>query len=732
MLIVGMAIMPLFLAMTVAIARLYSVQRNNAVRLELQMATTASKEIESFIVSQFTVLEEMEILHAQFALEPRVRDELFERILFAHDAFTDITLVGEDGRDISRLNRVLSIAQGDLIDRKSREEFVRVQSEGLYLGPLTFVKGRPYFILGRALRDQNGFAGAVFATVDARILQEVVKSASVGGEKGIAYIVNSRGIVIAHPDLSTVLAEKDFSLVPAVHAHISGETGRRTDSTYTNTEGLEVLGAGMPITISLKSGESSRPRATGWYVIIEEPISIALAEAYRVTRFAVAVLAGVLLLAGGASLAFAHRIASPIEALHAASRSLSEGNMLSRVSVNTHDEIEDLAHAFNAMAEKLSRSITELKHKGEVLAAQKEIASAERNKIEIILSGITDAVIAVDLDRNIVLFNKAAVLLTGWRSHEVIGQTVHDVLKMFKGNVEMLPEQYCPVKNDGTEGIVHTDHNVRMISAKGREQSIDLVVGHIKEGGSVGLGCILSMHDLTHEEVLERIKREFVSIVAHQLRTPLTAIKWSLNSLMETKRIRASDAEKKYVENAFASTERMINLVNDLLNVARIEEGRFVYKPTLAHIGQILEAIVVMNKPDAERKRIGIVFKKTKRPIAQVRVDINAIQLAIQNIVNNAIRYTSRGGAVTITLQGTEREVRIEIADTGIGIGDEERDQLFTKFFRGEGAISAEPSGSGLGLFISKNIIKAHGGRIWFESEKGKGTTCFITLPIAS
>lgn len=243
------------------------------------------------------------------------------------------------------------------------------------------------------------------------------------------------------------------------------------------------------------------------------------------------------------------------------------------------------------------------------------------------------------------------------------------------------------------------------------------------------LEFFLVIHDISREQMVDRMKTEFVSIAAHQLRTPLSALKWALALLEESKpRLKKSQAD--LLEKMTASNERMIRLVNDLLNVARIEDGKFLYKKTEAHMHTIIKDVLETTKVKNQEKGISITFEKPASKLSTVLVDEDALKLALQNLVENAIQYTLPKGRVHITATQTDNALRIAIQDNGIGIEEKDKKRVFTKFFRGTQAIRLETEGSGLGLFIVKNIVEAHDGKVWFEPNEKKGTTFYIELPI--
>lgn len=242
------------------------------------------------------------------------------------------------------------------------------------------------------------------------------------------------------------------------------------------------------------------------------------------------------------------------------------------------------------------------------------------------------------------------------------------------------------------------------------------------------IGTLILIHDVTREKRVERVKTEFVSVAAHQLRTPLSGIKWTLNMLLNEELGELNEKQQKFVEETYNSNERMISLVNDLLNVSRIEEGRYVYNPRSMSLENLVREVLGNLEEEITQKDIELVFNKPERPTS-VKVDVKKVRLAIKNLVDNAVRYSPQEGRVMVTIKQKEDAVQFFVEDNGIGIPEEQQDRVFSKFFRASNAARQETEGSGLGLFITKNIIEAHGGEIWFESEAEQGTTFYFTLP---
>jgi len=344
-------------------------------------------------------------------------------------------------------------------------------------------------------------------------------------------------------------------------------------------------------------------------------------------------------------------------------------------------------------------------------------AEEEKNKTLAIITNFTDGLLVFDKENKLSLINPQAENFLKVKGKEIIGKTILE-LKNFS-NLEPL----ISLIGEKIKGVFRKELPTK--------EGLTLEVSTVPMmSGEEKLGTLVILHDVTREKMVERLKTEFVSLSAHQLRTPLSAIKWSLRMILDGDLGEITKEQREFIEKVYKSNERMINLINDLLDVTRIEEGRYLYKPVLTEIEPIIQSVINSYRGEIEKKKLKFEFKKPKEKLPKVRVDVEKIGLAIQNLLENAIRYTPEGGQITVSLTLVEKSIEFSIKDSGIGIPKNQQERVFTKFFRAPNAMKMEPEGSGLGLFITKNIIEAHGGKIWFESEEGKGTTFYFTLPV--
>ncbi|MBM3250636.1 MAG: HAMP domain-containing histidine kinase [Candidatus Nealsonbacteria bacterium] len=226
-----------------------------------------------------------------------------------------------------------------------------------------------------------------------------------------------------------------------------------------------------------------------------------------------------------------------------------------------------------------------------------------------------------------------------------------------------------------------------------------------------------------------RMKSEFIDIVSHQMRSPLTNLKWSFELLTSEKEEMEPVRQEEYFSSIKDNIERMVELVDDLLIVSKIEQGTFPMRKKEVDLEDIIKELIHRYQSFSEASNIKIVFYPQGN-FPKVFSDPSMLKLVIENFIDNAVRYTKGGGEVKIGLKQKNKELFFQISDSGIGIPKEDQKYIFQKFFRAKNVSKEQTRGSGLGLYITKTIIKKLGGRVWFESEEGRGTTFYFTLPI--
>ena len=243
------------------------------------------------------------------------------------------------------------------------------------------------------------------------------------------------------------------------------------------------------------------------------------------------------------------------------------------------------------------------------------------------------------------------------------------------------------------------------------------------------IGTLKIFYDLTKEKELDRSKSDFISVAAHQLRTPLSTIKWIFDLLLKNGAGKSQSEQRHYLEMGFISNERLIIIVNDLLNISRIEEGNFKLNLSSCDIKKLLTEAQKDLDSAIKNKHLDLHYEIAEN-LPAIMADKERISMVLTNILSNAVNYTPEKGDIKIGAAVKDDSLIITVTDNGIGIPEEEKGKIFSKFFRASNAILAHPDGSGLGLFIAKSIIAMHRGDLTLESQKDIGTKVIVKLPI--
>lgn len=356
---------------------------------------------------------------------------------------------------------------------------------------------------------------------------------------------------------------------------------------------------------------------------------------------------------------------------------------------------------------------------------------AERNQVKTILANFTEAIIAYDSDFRITVFNSAAEDLFGLKAFDVIGEIVTpEWAKNPKTKLlaQVLFPSLAPAMTWKSDPAVFP--NIMEISIT--EPFIELVVTTIRVLDQKGkiLGFFKVIKDRTREEEILKTKSEFLTVAAHQMRTPLSGIRWSLETLLGEDNKNLNETQRDLLKRTLEATDKVLKLANDLLDTANIEAGKFGYEFVQGDLCALIQKVVEGYISLAERHGIKIYFQPPPDGLQQFKFDPMRIKIVIQNLIENALRYNVENGQIIIKIEKKPPYVEVSITDTGIGIPKEEIPKLFTKFFRASNVLKYETEGTGLGLYITKNIIEAHGGKIWAESIENRGSTFYFTLPM--
>jgi|GEM_PF-2411475 len=352
------------------------------------------------------------------------------------------------------------------------------------------------------------------------------------------------------------------------------------------------------------------------------------------------------------------------------------------------------------------------------LYSLQEIFKSQQSKTETLVKSLSNGIILLNKSMEAVLVNPRATELAGV---DKLGNNLDNFLDALGGDrIKRVIDLAFSEKKAET---------IKEAVVKNKTLEISITPVSDNEGNITGVALII--HDVTEAKVVEQMKSEFVSVASHQLRTPLTAIRLFIEMLMRGDVGELAPAQKEYMNNVYESTDRMVRLVNDLLNVTRIESNRMQVTTEPTQLEELIENVIKEEEPLALMKNCRINFKKPVKKTPLILVDRNLFRQVVQNLIVNAVKYSDpKEGIVkaTLALEGGENYL-LCVEDNGIGIPEKFKDKIFQKFSRADNAVKANTEGTGLGLYVSHEIVQSFHGKIWFESNKDKGTKFFVLMP---
>lgn len=353
-------------------------------------------------------------------------------------------------------------------------------------------------------------------------------------------------------------------------------------------------------------------------------------------------------------------------------------------------------------------------------------AERERARTQALFSSIGDGIIATDEEGNIAEVNSAAVRILGYHAEELLGQWFPRVIQAIDPEGETVDMLDRPVMQAMVTGKPVVSRTLYLTKSK-RTVPVAITVSPILIDERP-VGAIEVFRDISHEYEVDRMKSEFISIASHQLRTPLTAIKTYSHMLAEGYGGDLTKHQREFMDIILGSINRMNELINTLLDISRIEEGRLTIDPQTTDLELLVKEIVQELGPLAKAKRIKVGLSiSTKQP--QLRTDPLLVKEVCANLLSNAIKYTAAGGQVYVEVAEDSNNFIVTFTDTGYGIPKPEQKRVFSKFFRAENILDKESGGTGLGLYLVKQVVENLGGQIKFKSAEGKGSSFSFSLP---
>jgi signal transduction histidine kinase len=686
----------------------------------------------------------------------------------------ELTFIDARGREQLRVSRLSLNQIGQNVDRSQDAAFLRTRAGETYYGPVDFRAGsEPHF---RVAVPESRNGPVTVADANLRFALDPISSIKVGAA-GHAYVVDSAGRLIAHPDISAVLRLTDLSTLPQVQTALRGTAAPDERAmTARDAAGQSVLTAYEVIP------------STGWVVFVEQPLDEAFATLNASVLRAAGLLALALALSVVASLFLARRMVVPIEAIRAGARRLGTGAFDQRITIATGDELEDLADEFNQMSARLQDSYATLEHK--VTQRTQELAEAleQQTATADVLKVISRS--ALDLPRVLQTVVESAARMcdadVGWlnradglrsRVGAFYGRTpdlqhLADVqlsAVMPIGGVFRLDRRTVTSRAIIDREVVHLVDiaaEPEILQMSGFASAIGartvLAVPLLREGAAIGALALarLSVQPFAEREIAlvqtfadqaviaienvrlfdetqdksrqleaaSRHKSEFLANMSHELRTPLNAIIGFSEVLLQKMFGGLNEKQEDYLNDILVSGKHQLSLINDILDLSKVEAGRLELERSTFSIPEMVAGAIALVRERAMQH--GITLSEDVDPeLSSIEADQRKVKQVLVNLLSNAVKFTPDGGRVEVSARHRDGQTIFAVRDTGPGMSADDLGRIFKEFEQTSTARGKE--GTGLGLALAKRLVELHGGRIWVDSQVGHGSTFSFSLPLA-
>jgi PAS domain S-box-containing protein len=616
------------------------------------------------------------------------------------DDFDEVLMLDLDGIVIAS---TCEEALGD--DRSSREYYQiglrETHVTSVYESPTLY---RPTMLVSTPLILDNKTIGVAVGRINLSRIHTTVNDQKGLGKTDRAALIDKNGDTInGSGDLHIYNVDKDFSGI------------------Y-DRNGRTVVGAQVSISDQ------------GWFLIVEQDHDEILSALHTLLERAIVVTFGVIVMIGLFSIFVTKQIIKPIRHLYEGTGAVATGDYSVQVPVITDDEIGTLTERFNKMTSELGETYRKLEDK---IALVNRDLEDQKSKLESVLHSMVDCVFATDIDFKITMFNRACEEFTGISSSDAVGRFCYDVFP-----TDACKEQ-CRLREsiDGhATGICWEMH---VTDRGGRSIPIMTCGAPLRDSDGNITGYVEVLRDVTElakvtDELrsantelevvnaelrkVDQLKTDFLDIASHELRTPLTSIRGFSGVLADGMLGELNEKQKDALLKVISNSDRMIRLINDMLDISRIRSGRLEMNIARLDISEVIEGVVAGMKLLSEKKSISQIVDIPDSLV--IEGDRDRIEQLITNLVDNAIKFTPDGGSVSVNASDHETCVEVTISDTGIGIALDDLPHVFEEFWQVK-----KSKGIGLGLTIAANIVREHGGEVWATSEKGAGSTFGFRLP---
>jgi PAS domain S-box-containing protein len=350
--------------------------------------------------------------------------------------------------------------------------------------------------------------------------------------------------------------------------------------------------------------------------------------------------------------------------------------------------------------------------------------SAEKRRLDAIIEHSADGVMILDCQGRITVFNRALVAMTGWRPEDALGRSCHEVLQLRDRRGEDICRSGCPLRGLSPDANFYIEGDIERVG--GAPVNVGITYSPLYDEEDRLISIIANVHDITRFREAEEIKSTFISVISHELKTPVSIIKGYAGTLRREDAQWDEETVREGLDIIEEESDRLDGLISDLLDASRAQAGSLKLEMGDVHVPKLAQRVVEGFRLQTDIHQIELDFPSDFPPVI---ADQERLRQVLSNLVRNAIKYSPRGGKIRLGGYADRDKVTVYVTDEGIGIPLDEQPRLFQRFYRLDSSLRRRTQGMGLGLYLCRAIVEAHGGRIWVESAPGQGSTFYFTLP---
>ena len=619
------------------------------------------------------------------------RQSVLQALMDTNENFVSVSIVNQQGQELLKAYNPATEKNPRLLSRKNDEAFVSFWKNPRTpaVSDVSFSGTDPRLTIIYPM----GTGHCLYTMVTLHNLwNDIVKTRI--ASTGYAFLVNGKGQIIAHPKLELAQNKTPAADLPIVTQVMKSIAVGSSEYIHPTT-GNKIVGAYAPV------------KGLMWGVIIQQDKDEAYISVRRMQHQSAALI--FVALASAAVIAFfiARGLTRPIVKITEAARHIAARDFAARVSVTTHDELQDLAETFNEMTAELERY--------DDMQINKIVE--EKTKTEAVIFSISDGILMTDCEGRLQLANTHA--------REILGIPDNDWQNRPLAEFEMNPAMTRALRDvlSSPQGTASREVD---ISTNELARFYRLFTGEVTTPDKNDkIGFVTVLRNITLEKELDRLKEDFLHSITHDLRNPMTSIRGFLKFLIDGVAGTVNEKQKKMLETMDRASLRLLVLINDILDIAKLESGRITLNLALTDLRASAHKMMEITEGSALKKRIQLTLEAPET-LPKIQCDAELIERVFSNLISNAVKFTPESGKIYIRIQERDADIEVAVVDSGEGIPQEYTNKIFDKFQQVAGQ---RKGGTGLGLTICKHVVEAHLGRIWVESKMGEGAKFIFTIP---